>query len=138
ATGLAGSAVNSAVPAGTLVPLISGDPNLDANAFLLQQIQNIQTSINVPRAVSPLVPASTTQVNPDLIGGYARDLSNLFGLNTRNVTVGVAISFPFHNKTAEAQYAGARIQQEQLEASSRSQEQIVEVDVRNAAQSVET
>ncbi len=137
-TGLAGKRVNPEVPPGTLVPLISGDPANNANAFLLQQIQQIQSSVMLPVAVPPLVPLQVTGVNPDLIGGYARDLANLFGFKTRNVTVGVAISFPFKNKTAEAQYAGARIQQEQLLATTRSQELIVEVDVRNAAQAVDT
>ena len=57
---------------------------------------------------------------------------------TRNLTVGVAISFPLRNRTAEANLAGARIQQEQLEASYRSQDQAIEMDVRNAAQAVDT
>jgi len=137
-TGLAGTQVGTTVPSGTLVPLISGDPNTDANAFLLQQIQNVQTSLALAQAVVPLVPAVGNAVNPDLIGGYAKDLSNLFGFKTRNVTIGVAISLPFQNKTAKALYAGARIQQEQLQASTRSQEQLIEVDVRNSAQAVET
>jgi outer membrane protein len=137
-TGLAGTKVEPVPPAGTLIPIISGDPNADANAFLLQQINNIRTSLLLPIVNSPLVPAQDNRVNPDLIGGYARDLSNLFGFKTRNVTIGVAISMPFHNKTAEAQYAGAKIQQNQLLASIRSQELLVEVDVRNSAQAVET
>jgi outer membrane protein TolC len=65
-------------------------------------------------------------------------LANLFSFRTRNITVGLAIQFPFRNRTAEAELAGARIQQNQLDASMRSQEQIIEVDVRNAAQAVET
>jgi HAE1 family hydrophobic/amphiphilic exporter-1 len=77
-------------------------------------------------------------VAPYLIGGYGKDLTNLFGFGTRNITVGVAISFPFHNKTAEANLASARIQREQLGASFRSQDQAIEMDVRNAAQSVDT
>ena len=137
-TGLAGQAVNPPVLPGTLVPLISGNPATSANAFLLQQIQDIQTAIGRPPVVVPQVPLTTSQINPDLIGGYAKDLSNLFGFQTRNITVGVAISFPLQNKTAKAQYAGARIQQEQLQASTRSQEQAIEVDVRNAAQAVDT
>src|SRR6185436_8822099 len=55
-----------------------------------------------------------------------------------NVIVGVAIQIPLKNRTAEANLAGARIQGEQLLASTRSQDQIIEVDVRNAAQAVET
>ena len=83
----------------------------------------------LPGGVSP---------NPNLIGGYGKTLENLFGFNTYNVTVGVAIEIPFKNKTAEANLAGARIQQEQLQASMRSTQQAVEVDVRNSAQAVES
>ena len=78
------------------------------------------------------------RINPTLIGGYGQTLRNLFGGDTRNITVGVAISLPFKNKTAEANLAGARIQKEQLQASTRSQEQTIEVDVRNSAQAVES
>ena len=133
-TGLAGSAVT--LPAGTLVPLISGNPATNANAFLLQQIKNIQTAQGLPLAVVPNVAAPGAP--PNLIGGYGQDLTNLFGFKTRNVTAGVTISFPLHNRTAEANLAGARIQREQLDASYRSQDQAIEMDVRNAAQAVDT
>ncbi len=136
-TGLAGKDVSGALPAGTLVPIIAGDPNVNASAFLLQQILDIQQRAAFPTAVVPTVP-SLGGPPTDLIGGYGKDLANLFSFNTRNITVGVAISLPFKNKTAEANLAGVRIQQEQLLASTRSQEQLIEVDVRNAAQAVET
>jgi outer membrane protein TolC len=126
------------VPPGTLVPLISGDPATNANAFLLKQLQDLQTAIGQPLSISPLVPVTGSTITPDLIGGYAKDISNLFGFKTRNVTIGVTISLPLQNKTAKAEFAGARIQQEQLLASTRSQEQLIEVDVRNAAQAVDT
>jgi outer membrane protein TolC len=136
-TGLAGTDVSGALPPGTQVPLINGNPLTNANAFFLQQIRNIQIAQGLPVATSPLVTASGGP-NPTLIGGYGQDLSNLLNGKTRNVTVGVAISLPFKNKTAQANLAGARIQQEQLQASTRSQEQAIEVDVRNAAQAVAT
>jgi outer membrane protein len=133
-TGLAGKSLG--LPAGTSVPLIGGSPTTSSTAFLLSQIQDIQTRAGFPVAVSPNVPANGAP--SDLIGGYGKDLSNLFGFSTRNITLGVAISFPLHNKTAEANLAGARIQKEQLEASYRSQDQAIEMDVRNAAQAVDT
>ncbi|HKY30786.1 MAG TPA: TolC family protein [Pyrinomonadaceae bacterium] len=136
-TGLAGKDVSGALPPGTLVPLVAGDPNLNAQAFLLQQILDIQQRAGFPQAIVPTVPTSGGPPT-DLIGGFGRDLSNLFSFRTRNITVGVAISLPFKNKTAEANLAAARIQKEQLFASTRSQEQLIEVDVRNAAQAVET
>jgi HAE1 family hydrophobic/amphiphilic exporter-1 len=133
-TGLAGTQIGT--PAGTLVPLISGNPATNSSAFLLAQIQALRASAGLPLATVPNV--ATSGVAPYLIGGYGKDLTNLFGFGTRNITVGVAISFPFHNKTAEANLASARIQREQLGASFRSQDQAIEMDVRNAAQSVDT
>lgn len=134
ATGLAGTSLG--LPAGSLVPLISGSSTSSSSAFLLQQIRDIQTRAGFPLAVVPS--AATSGAPSDLIGGYGRDLKNLFGFSTRNITVGVAISFPLHNKTAEANLAGARIQRDQLAASYRSQDQAIEMDVRNAAQAVDT
>lgn len=136
-TGLAGTAASTSIPPGTLVPLISGDPNFNSNAFLLDQIQDIQRRSGFPIATSPLV-ATPALAPTDLVGGYGKTLSNLFSLNTYNVTVGVAIQIPFKNKTAEANLAGARILRERLEATTRSQDQLIEVDVRNSAQAVET
>ena len=136
-TGLAGTAVSSTLPPGTQVPLIGTNFETNASAFLLNQIQAIQAAEGLPVAVSPLVDAQGGP-NPTLIGGYPRTLRNLLGGDTRNVTVGVSIAIPFKNKTAEANLAGARIQKEQLQASTRSQEQIIEVDVRNSAQAVES
>ncbi len=136
-TGLAGTARATTIAPGTLVPLIGGDPNLVANAFLLSQIQDIQQRASFPVATSPLV-ATPSLAPSDLVGGYGKTLGNLFGLKTYNVIVGVAIQIPFKNQTAEANLAGAQIQKEQLEASTRSQDQVIEVDVRNSAQAVET
>jgi outer membrane protein len=137
-TGLAGNNVSTIVTPGTQVPIIAGDPLTNPNAFLLEQIRQTQIALGLPTATTPLVAAQGSGPNPTLIGGYGRDLRNLISGDTRNITVGVAISFPFKNKTAEANLAGARIQKEQLQASTRSQAQIIEVDVRNSAQAVES
>jgi HAE1 family hydrophobic/amphiphilic exporter-1 len=137
-TGLAGNSLATVVPPGTTQPIIVGNPLTNPSAFLLSEIQAIQRAQGLPVAVPPLAVVESNIVNPSLVGGYGQTLQNLFGGKTRNVTVGVAISFPFKNKTAEANLAGARIQKEQLQASTRSQEQIIEVDVRNSAQAVES
>lgn len=139
-TGLAGARViqPGTVAPGTLVPIIGPDTLTDPNAFLFDQIRR---SLNALGLTVPDIPTVATPNNgptSTLIGGYGQDLRNLFGGDTRNITVGVALSFPFKNKTAEANLAGARIQKEQLQASVRSQEQIIEVDVRNSAQAVES
>ena len=116
---------------------MSGDPNTNANAFLLQQINAVRLGLGQTTVVPPTVAVVNT-APAGLIGGFGKDLSNLFGFKTHNITVGVAIQIPFKNTTAEATLAGAQIQREQLEASVRSTEQQVEIDVRNAAQAVES
>ncbi|MDQ1589447.1 MAG: outer membrane protein [Pyrinomonadaceae bacterium] len=132
-TGLAGSQ-QTITGAGTPQPLIGGDPNTSASAFLLRQLQRNNLILEPIPFVTP-VSAAPPQF---LIGGYGQTLQNLFGFKTRNIVAGVTIQLPLHNRTAEANLAGARIQKEQLVASMRSQEQGVEVEVRNAAQAVET
>ena len=75
---------------------------------------------------------------PSFIGGYGQNLKNVFSFNTRSVVVGATIQIPFRNRAAKAALAGAQIQKERLNALTRAQEQVIEVDVRNAAQAVET
>ena len=116
----------------TIIPLIFGDPATNANAFLLQQIQLLSpTTINVPNVTIPGSPQFAS-------GGFNRSLSNMFRSDAPNFSLGVTISFPFRNRTAKANLAGARVTEEQLAARTRAQEQIVVVDVRNAVQAVET
>ena len=54
------------------------------------------------------------------------------------VVVGVRIEIPFRNRRARADLATARIEREQLLAAQARQEQLVEAEVRLAAQGVET
>jgi outer membrane protein len=138
-TGLAGTPkAATSTTTGTTFPLIDiNNATTDPSAFLLQQL--IQRGVfPADIAIPTLTTGQAGQVSSNLIGGYGQDLRNLFGLGTRNIVVGVAIQFPFHNKTAEANLAGTRIVKTQIEAQQRQQGQTIEVEVRNAAQNVET
>ncbi len=137
-TGLAGTRNLTSGTTTDPVPLIFGDPTTSSGAFLLSQINELRTRQGLPAAVVPNVTTSTSTVPPRLIGGYGQTLQNLFSLNTRNFVAGVTIQVPFHNRTAQANLATANIQRDQLAAQTRSQEQVVELEVRNAVQSVET
>lgn len=88
--------------------------------------------------VLPPCPSPLACVQPKFIGGYGQDIANMFKFNTREINVGVSIQIPLRNRTAKANLAAAQIQKEQLEATYRSQDQAVEMDVRNAAQAVDT
>jgi outer membrane protein TolC len=100
-------------------------------------------AINELRALHalPLIQNDTIVVPPSssfLFGGFNRSLANMFRSDAPNYSVGLTISFPFGNKIAKANLAGAKVQQEQISAQTRSQEQVVVVEVRNAVQSLET
>ena len=71
-------------------------------------------------------------------GGFGRDLRNLFSFDTRSIAVGVTMQIPIRNRTAEANVAGAKLQNKQLATLIEGVEQAIEADVRNAAQTVET
>jgi outer membrane protein TolC len=113
-------------------PLISGSPLTNSNAFLLSELLKLNPNIVVPNVtVNP-------SINTQFVGGYFRSLGNLFNTNTRQFTVGATISFPLRNQTAKADYAGAEIQKQQIDAQTRAQEQTIMAEVRNAVQAVET
>ncbi len=137
-TGLAGTANPNLINPGGDSPLIVGDPTSNANAFLLAQINQLRASQGLPPASVPTINVPAQNVPENLQGGYFQTLQNLFSFGTRNIVAGVTIQLPFKNKTAQANLAGAQILKEQLQASMRSQEQFVEVEVRNSAQAVET
>ncbi|HQU84740.1 MAG TPA: TolC family protein [Pyrinomonadaceae bacterium] len=99
-------------------------PQLDLNSgFSLQSVANSRNAAGLPGY---------------LTGGYGQSVQNLFRTDAPNYSVGVTISIPFRNKTAKADLATARIQEERIEAQTRSQEQGIIVEVRNAVQAVET
>jgi outer membrane protein len=117
---------------------------IDTQFFKNQTLPRVdlQTTIFKYGLAGSLVPltnvGSTDPLPRNVVGGYGEALRNITGLNTGTVTVGAAIEIPLHNKRAKANLATARIQGEQLTATIQSEEQAVEVDVRNAVQAVDT
>ncbi len=136
-TGLAGTRSFTTGSTGS-IPIIDGSPLTDADAFLLNEINRLRAFQNLPPLDVPTVIPQTGSVPSQFLGGYGKTLRNLFSFDTRNVVAGVTIQFPLKNRTAEANLASVRIQREQLAAQTRSQDQNIEVEVRNAVQSVET
>lgn len=113
------------------IPLYSGN-----DLKLLEQV-NLLRAFHGLTAVpnqTVTVPGSPTF----LAGGFSRSLRNLFRSDAPNYQIGVTISFPFRNRTAKANLAGAEITRNRIETETRIQEQTVIVEVRNAVQAVET
>ncbi len=99
-------------------------PQLDFNSTIsLDGLANSQNATGLPTY---------------LTGGYGQSLQNLFRSDALNYSAGVTISFPLRNQTAKADLATARLQQERIGSQTRSQEQLVVAEVRNAVQAVES
>ncbi|MBK9527329.1 MAG: TolC family protein [Acidobacteria bacterium] len=116
----------------TTTNLITGSADL----FLFNGLNATRASLALPILPNPtvIIPASPSY----LFGGFNRSLANMFRSDSPNFSIGATISFPLRNRTAKANLDGAKIQEEQLQAQTRGQEQSVIVEVRNAVQSVET
>jgi len=87
-----------------------------------------------PGGITPTsVPAN---INNNFVGGYGTALGNMFSNKYHDVSVGLTISLPLHNKTAKANLGKALETESQTELQERKQLQSIEVDVRNAYQSI--
>ncbi len=71
-------------------------------------------------------------------GGYGQSLGNLFRNEYRAWRVGVNITLPIGNRTAKAQLGRALAEGRQVDVERQRAEQLIEVEVRNALQAVET
>jgi HAE1 family hydrophobic/amphiphilic exporter-1 len=91
---------------------------------------------NTGLAGSPVI--NNPNIPGDLIGGYGRNLTNTLKFKTNEYSVGVTLELPFRNQTAQANLAAAQITRHQIDTQSRQTEQSIELEVRNAAQALET
>ncbi len=128
---------------------VGGNPLYNPNCSPLTDLTGTPVCAGVSAikdAAGNLVPVVRTSVyNPRVpsvgstfIGSYGTGLKNLFKNEFRTWTVGVNITLPWRNRTAKAQLGRAQEVTRQLDLQTRKQMQNIEVEVRNAVQSVET
>src|SRR5713226_7666401 len=94
--------------------------------------------LSVLSGLPPLPASPTVAILPDLIGGYGQSLANLGSNQFNNYRVGVSISLPLRNRTAEGQLGHALIEGKRIATQREQLEQLIQVDVRNALQSITT
>ena len=73
-----------------------------------------------------------------LVGSYGTALSNLFGGRYQSFQVGLSIDFNFRNRTANANYSQTLINEKRLGLERARAEQLIEAQVRNALQGIQT
>jgi HAE1 family hydrophobic/amphiphilic exporter-1 len=110
------------------------NPITESNQLLFDRINQLSQFAGLP-ALPPISFGAT----PDkFIGGYGQSMSNLFRNEFRGFRVGISINLSLRNRTAKAQYGRALAEGRKLDAERQRTEQIIEVEVRNALQAVET
>ena len=80
----------------------------------------------------PVVPPQT--FSPDLLGGFGQSLSSLAANRYGTFRLGVQLSLPLRNRTAEAQLGRALVEGERIGTQREQLEQTIQVEVRNALQ----
>jgi outer membrane protein TolC len=115
--------------AGARVPLSS---TTSTNSALTQRVNDLSALAGL----QPLPSSTTSPVAPNLVGGYTQSLRNLIDQNYPTARVGVRISLPLRNRTAEANLGSALAQGNRITDQFKQAEQLVEADVRNSLQSV--
>jgi HAE1 family hydrophobic/amphiphilic exporter-1 len=117
--------------AGTLVTPTSSTGS--TNSTLTQRVNDL----SVLAGLQPLPSStSTSTVAPNLIGGYGQSLQNLIDQNYPTARVGVRVSLPLRNRTAEANLGSALAQRNRINDQFKQAEQLIEADVRNSLQAV--
>ena len=77
-------------------------------------------------------------ISPDLLGGYTNTIGDIFAQRYPTFRVGINFNFPIKNKTAEAQLGKSLVEGEKINTQREQLEQGIQVDVRNALQSLRT
>lgn len=94
--------------------------------------------LSVLNGLPPLPDVPSQTLAPFLIGGYGQSLDNLLLNRFNNFRVGVSISLPLRNRTAQAQLGRSLVEGQRLGTQREQLEQAIQVEVRNALQLVKS
>jgi outer membrane protein TolC len=120
-TGLAGSVAASGV-----------NPFTASSQQVRDRVDQLSALAGLPSL--PVVPPTT--LSPDLLGSYPQSIENLLANRYNNFKVGVQINLPLRNRTAEAQLGHSLVEGQRIATQREQLEQNIQVEVRNALQSV--
>jgi HAE1 family hydrophobic/amphiphilic exporter-1 len=120
-TGLAGSVSSNVV-----------NPFTQSSLQVRQRVDELSAIVGLDPL--PVIPPQI--FSPDLLGGYGQSLQNLLANRYGTARIGVQISLPLRNRTAEAQLGRSLVEGERLGTQRQQLEQTIQVDVRNALQAM--
>ena len=117
-----------------------GGGTTDALNALVGRVNTISATTNPELPpLPPVVPTATPALPDYLNGGYGSAYGNLLANRYPSFRVGVQFNLPiFGDKTARVQYGKSLVEGEKLQTQREQLEQNIQVDVRNALQTVHT
>ena len=119
---------NAGTQVTTVNPLTASNDQLRARVNQLSVLGGLQ----------PLPAPPTVTIPDNLFGGYGQSLLNLGSNQYNNFRVGVAVTLPIRNRTAEGQLGHALVEGSRIATQREQLEQLIQVEVRNALQSLNT
>jgi outer membrane protein TolC len=126
---------------------LAGSTNNTVNPFASNdatrvKINEVITRLNATNPTQPpiqAIPPSPIQtVSDNLTGGAFSSVTDIFANRYPTFRVGVQINLPFATRTARAQLGRSLVEGERLQTQREQTEQNIQVDVRNALQSLRT
>ena len=111
------------------------NPFVASSAAQTQRINELSAMVGLP----PLPPSSLGGGAPvDFLGGYGTALSNMFSGKFQTIQAGIQFEITPRNRTAEANLAQTAINERRIKLLRSQAEQMIEVQVRNALQQLES
>ncbi|MDX1978875.1 MAG: TolC family protein [Bryobacteraceae bacterium] len=118
--------------AGTL--LTTDNPFSGFQTLVAQRVNELSQSAGLPALNTP----SFGGVPTAFVGGYGQSLANLFGAKYSTFQAGLSFDLTLRNQAAHSAVAQTAIAERRLALDRKRAEQIIEAQVRNALQSIET
>jgi outer membrane protein TolC len=107
-------------------------PRIDLVSTLTTQgLAGVQQPVSALFSGFPITPLPQT-----LLGSYGQSLANILSGNFATAKIGVQVSLPIRNRTAEANLAVSQAEKRRLDVVRNQVEMAIEADVRNALEQV--
>ncbi len=126
--------------AGYIVAGLGGPVNTSPNPFssINAPLNNKVNEIAISLGLAPLPPATLNPPPASFIGGYGTSLSNVFNGNYPTFQVGMSFDWTVRNRAAEASLQQVALTERQLKLQQAQLEQGINLQVRNALQTLDT
>ncbi|MCI0663889.1 MAG: TolC family protein [Acidobacteria bacterium] len=110
------------------------NPITASNQVVIARVNQLSTLAGL----QPLPSVDFGGIPDFVLGGYGTSMKNLLRNDFRSWRFGVTINLPIRNRTAEGNLGRALAEGKQIDVQRQRTEQLIEVEVRNALQAVET